>query len=150
ATLTRARPGRDSSRATRVRRRLTRVDLLDELLLAPDRDHCPGAAPVISVSGREDAAFARALRAARRERCELSRRGAWHGEFAVLDPARAAGPAPAPEVFAGRWLAARPIVLPGIARALVEEEKDEIAWAGRLHPELAEKGRLRRLVEERL
>jgi hypothetical protein len=127
------------------------VDLLDELLQAPDRDHCPGAAPVISVSGREDAAFARALRAAQRERCVLSRRGAWHGEFAVLDPARsAAGPAPAPEVFAGRWLAARPIVLPGIARELVRAEAEEIAWAGRLHPELAEKGRLRRLVEERL
>jgi hypothetical protein len=127
------------------------VDLLDELLLAPDRDHCPGALPVVSVSGREDAAFGRALRAARRERLVLSRRGAWHGEFAVLEPARApAAPPPCVETFAGRWLAARPIVLPDIVRDLVAAEREELALADRLHVELSEKGRLRRLVEQRL
>jgi len=127
------------------------VDLLDELLLAPDRDHCPGSLPVVSVSGREDKAFATALRAARRERFVLSRRGAFHGEIAVLEAARApAGPPPCAEAFASRWLAARPIVLPGIARELVAAEREELAFADRLHFELSEKGRLRSLVAQRL
>ena len=106
---------------------------------------------MLSVGGQEDAEFARALRAAERARVALSRRGQWHGEYAVLDPARApAGLPPALETFAGRWLAARPIVLPAIARALRDEQQDEIALAERLAFELCEPGSLRSLVQGRL
>ena len=123
------------------------MGLLDELLAAPDRDHCPGARPVVYVSGQEEPGFERALRAAAHERVELSRRGQWHGEYCVLAPA---GPEPTLAELSGRWLAARPIVLPGIARALLDSERDELALAGRLPFELAEPGGLRRLVESRL
>jgi hypothetical protein len=123
------------------------VDLLQELLGAPDRDHCPGAAPVVSVSGQEDAGFARALSRAARERIALSRRGQFHGEYAVLAPS---GPEPTLELCRARWLAARPILLAGIARGLLAEERDELRLAARLHSELAEPGSLRRFAEQRL
>ena len=123
------------------------MGLLDELLAAPDRDHCPGARPVVYVSGQEEPGYERALRAAAHERVELARRGQWHGEYCVLAPA---GPEPTPAQLAGRWLAARPIVLPGIANALLEPEREELALAGRLPFELAEPGGLRRLVEQRV
>lgn len=123
------------------------MDLLDELLQAPDRDHCPGARPVVYVSGQEEPAFGRALRAAAHERVELARRGQWHGEYCVLAPA---GPEPTLAELAGRWLAARPIVLPGIAEPLLRSEQGELALAARLPFELAEPGGLRRLVERRL
>jgi len=123
------------------------VDLFADLLGAPDRDHCPGAAPVLSVSGQEDKGFTRALRTLARERLVLSRRGQFHGEYAVLAPA---GSASALAVSASRWLAARPVALPGCARTLVAEAREELRDAERLHDELAESGTLRRFVEQRL
>ncbi len=123
------------------------MDLLEELLGAPDRDHCPGARPVVYVSGQEEPGFERALRAAPHERVLLSRRGQFHGEYCVFAPA---GPAPAPASLAGRWLAARPVVLPGIARTLLEDELQEIRRGDELALELAEPGSLRRLAERRL
>ncbi|MBK7641987.1 MAG: hypothetical protein IPJ19_02890 [Planctomycetes bacterium] len=127
------------------------MHLLDELLGAPDRDHCPGSAPVVSVLGQEPAAFARELERVQVARVELSRRGAWHGEFAVLDPGCAPrGPEPSPAAFASRWLAARPIVLPGSARALLPSLADELALADELFLELPERGSLRALAQRRL
>ncbi len=123
------------------------MDLLDELLQAPDRDHCPGVRPVVYVSGQEGPGFARALQAAPHERVVLARRGCFHGEYCVL---ASAGPEPTLARLSGRWLAARPIVLPGIAGALLHSEREELALAGRLPFELAEPGGLRRLVEQRL
>jgi len=123
------------------------VDLLADLLGAPDRDHCPGAAPVVSVRGQEDADFTRALKPLVRERLSLARRGQFHGEYAVLAPA---GSAPALAQLAGRWLAARPIALPGIARSLLQSERDELALADRLHSELCEGGGLRPFVAQRI
>jgi len=123
------------------------VNLLADLLGAPDRDHCPGAAPVVSVRGQEDAEFTRALRKLVRERLALSRRGQFHGEYAVLAPA---GPPPALAELASRWLAARPIALPGIVRSLLELEREELALADRLHAELCDRGGLRPFVEQRL
>lgn len=123
------------------------MNLLDELLGAPDRDHCPGARPVVYVSGQEQPGFERALRAAPHERVVLSRRGRFHGEYCVLAPA---GPAATLGGLAGRWLAARPIVLPGIAGALLASEREELALSARLHFELSEPGGLRHLVERRL
>ncbi len=129
------------------------MSLFGELLGASDRDHCPGARPVLSLSGTEEPAFLRAIAAAQSARVELSRRGTWHGEYVELDPARTplAGHAPATlERVAGRWLAAQPIVLPGLLAGLVHESGAELALAERLLLELPEPGRLRQLVQERL
>src|SRR5690242_6699512 len=123
------------------------MDLLETLLGAPDRDHCPGAAPVVSVSGLEDAEFLGALERRARTRVALSRRGQFHGEYAVLAPA---GPEPSLERDRARWMAARPILLPGVARALLADAREEIALADRLHFELSEPGSLRPFVEQRL
>lgn len=129
------------------------MSLFDELLGAPDRDHCPGAHPLLSLSGQEDPGFRRALAAAERRRVSLARRGTWHGDFVEIDLARtplARGPAPALEHFAGRWLAARPIVLPGLVADLVRSASAELELAGRLFLELSEPGALRELVAQRI
>lgn len=129
------------------------MSLFEELLGAPDRDHCPGAHPVLSVTGDEDANHRRALAAAERTRLSLSRRGRWHGEYVELDPARtklAGAAAPSLERCAGRWLAARPIVLPGLLADLVRSTPGEIELAERLFLELGEPGCLRQLVARRV
>src|SRR6059036_2254180 len=94
--------------------------LLDEILLAPDRDHCPGARPVVSFSTHDEKGYLDAVLSRARAQVELSRRGRFHGEWAELDPALLpAGPwlaSAQPAALAARWHAARPIVLPGLAR----------------------------------
>ena len=129
-------------------------DLFEELLGAPDRDRCPGTAPVVSVSDQDEPAYSKRVTQALRARCELSRRGRWHGEWAELAPESLSPelrPPPAEiGLFSARWRAARPIVLPGIANLALGEQRAAIARSTTLDLALAETGGLRNLVRAAL
>ncbi len=125
------------------------------MLDAPDRDHCPGARPVLSVSQHDERAYLDALDACTTSRVTLSRRGAWHGEWVEVDAerarrlgsSRAALAAPADEgAFRQRWYAARPIVLPGAAEPMLADYAGEIAQASARHASLKEPGGLKRWI----
>src|SRR5689334_21571400 len=89
-------------------------DLLEAILSDPDRDRRSGARPVVSVREQEDPAFLSSVDARRVASASLSRRGAWHGEWAEVADSlgeREIELATALE----RWHAAQPIVLRGAA-----------------------------------
>ena len=68
------------------------MDMLAELILAPDREHCPGARGVLSLHGDEPTSFLRAAERIRTAQFDLTRRGQWHGEFLEFEPALAGLP----------------------------------------------------------
>lgn len=115
------------------------MDMLAELILAPDREHCPGARGVLSLHGDEPASFLRAAERIRTAQFDLTRRGQWHGEFLEFEPALAGLPpariTPSNAAFHRRWRTARPIVLPGALLPLVEREAAAIAESLEWHRE---------------
>lgn len=132
--------------------------LFESILGAPDRDRAPLARPVISFAETDESAFLQAIESAAVDTVSLERRGAYHGEWAVLEPERL------PRELRGeheldearlraklvdRWHACRPIVLPGILTPHLEPFADEIASRDALRAELSEPGGLRRFLAER-
>ena len=144
----RGRNGRSAGRGDRAL-----GGLLAEILLAPDRDRCPGARPVVSVGEVDERAYLDAIARVARSRAALSRRGVWHGEWAELDPALVGADAAPPggdePAIARRWHSADPIVLPGALSARLPAFAREIAERAALHRELGEPGALRRWLERR-
>lgn len=133
-----------------------------EILSDEDRDHCPGARLIVSFSDQDEREYLASVRASSTRSMALSRRGAWHGEWAELDPVRcsprpargANRPLPAtehedPSLLTSRWHAARPIVLPGIAAHLIEEHTHAIRAGQTLHGQLKEAGGLKRWLDAR-
>lgn len=88
---------------------MTTSDLFLDILGADDRDRCPGARAVLSFRDDDDPRFLREIDRLAHRRVALRRRGAWHGNLAVLGVEGVARP----EALAGRWRACRPVVLPG-------------------------------------
>jgi hypothetical protein len=129
-----------------------------DILASPDRDSCPGARPVISYSDSDPASFLGAIESVAVRAVTLERRGAFHGEWAELDPdrlppalrpdPRASDPARLEGALAQRWHATRPIVLPGIALPLLESAADEIDAAADLRERVSAEGGLRRFLDE--
>lgn len=125
--------------------------LLAELLTAVDRDHCPGARPLVSFRDDDEADYLAELGVHAPVRLEVERRGHWYGQFAELegdDLIPPPGP-PREAILAQRWHTARPIVLPGFAQALPSFATD-IAARRRLHDELKQGGGLRAFLNEQL
>ena len=86
-----------------------------ELLDAPDRDHCPGARPVLAYRAEDDPEYLAGLDTRARQRVPLQRRGVWHGEWVELRPDQAPEPRrPREALLDERWHRARPILLPGL------------------------------------
>jgi hypothetical protein len=126
--------------------------LLSEILSAEDRDRCPGARPIVSLSDQDERQYSLDVQRSATRTVALSRRGAFHGEWAELDPAHCPPSSRVRETesvsFADRWLAARPIVLPGIAARSLPEHAPEIAARSDLHAALKESGGLQRWLDE--
>jgi len=125
--------------------------LLADILSAGDREHCPGARPVISFSDQDERDYLRDVHAGARRTIALSRREVFHGEWAELDAERIASPAngASSSSFANRWHAARPIVLPGVALDVLGDHAGDIQSRDELHARLKEAGGLRRWLDER-
>jgi hypothetical protein len=145
-----------------------RAEPLDELfvdiLASPDRDRCPRARPVLSYSDADPSSYLESIETAAVRAVTLERRGAFHGEWAELDPeqlprelrdldqalsAKAPSAKALEAALAQRWHATRPIVLPGISLDLVSEVASEIDEADALREELSLEGGLRRFLEDR-
>lgn len=127
--------------------------LLGQILLAPDRDQGPGVRPVVSVQPDDDPELLAELEERGARRVQLVRRGVDHGTWAELDPEGIAPPisrrAELKSARAWRWHAGRPVLLPGLASATVEELKDELAARARLGETLDQPGALRDWIESR-
>lgn len=119
--------------------------MLRELLEDPDRESIPGALPVVSVHPDDDVSE---LEGRAQATLELSRRGRWHGEWAVLEPEDESGP-PDPGRLAARWREARPIVLPGVLDDTVEALASELDRADSDRELLSRAGGLRRWLAAR-
>ncbi len=90
-------------------------DLLAELVAAPDRDHCPGARPVVSYHEDDEPAYLDSLDAHTLRRVALHRRGVWHGDWAELREDLAPSDTfPLEARLSQRWHEARPIVIRGL------------------------------------
>lgn len=134
-------------------------ELFEELLFAADRDHCPGARPVLSVSEHDERAYLDAVDACATSQVTLTRRGVWHGQWVELDPERVPRRAaqratpldtPADEgALRQRWYAARPIVLHDAAQHALADHAGEIALADERHAWLKEPGGLKRWLATR-
>jgi hypothetical protein len=122
--------------------------LLAEIVSAADRDHCPGARPVVSVREQEEPGYLRAVEARALFRVSLSRRGIWHGEWAELDPRKLPAPPDSGRKISteltARWHASQPIVIHGAADGALADSADCIDAAGALHAALQEPLGLRR------
>jgi hypothetical protein len=122
-------------------------------LEASDRDHSPGARAVVSFSDQDDVEYLSSIRRASTRTIALTRRGAFHGEWAELDAARCPalerGHEQNREIAgaAARWQTARPIVMPGIARNVIDETL--AADRRELHARLKESGGLKRWLDDR-
>ncbi len=119
---------------------------------ASDRDRCPGARPVVSVSPHDEREYLDDVDACATFHVSLSRRGVWHGEWAELDPSRVrcAPAVPVDEgAFRHRWYAARPIVLPGAAAEWLPAHADDLGRANERHGWLKELGGLKRWIATR-
>ena len=115
------------------------------ILADPGRDRGSGALPVVSVREQEDDEYLAEVEEHEVSRVELTRRGAWHGEWAEID----LGPDPRADTLAERlqrWHAARPIVLRGAAAGSLPAFAARIAAARALPDRLEEKSGLRRLL----
>lgn len=156
------KPRKDSSKArsdsaARPREAGAKAALL-ERLLAPSRARAPATRPVLPLVP-EDPARASVPPSCLRSTALLERRGAWHGEWAELDPATlgarwAKGEPRDLEAFlescTARWQRSEPVVLPGLWAELVEEAQDELAERDALRQRLSTPGGLLEWLEERL
>ena len=96
-------------------------NLLQELIDDPDRDAFHGAAPVVSYDPHQDEPeFLDGINKNAIKKTRLIRRGIDHGHFAVLDPQAPGDEEPPFDLPTKRWRSARPVVLPGIFRHLVQ------------------------------
>ena len=129
-----------------------------ERLLDPSRARAPGARPIVPLVP-EDPARASVPTACLRSTALLERRGAWHGEWAELDPSALGarwnkGEPPGIEAFletsVARWQRCEPVLLPGLFAEVVEEAADELAEREELRQRLAAPGGLRDWLLERL
>lgn len=127
-------------------------------LLHPERARAPAARPIVPLVP-EDPGRASVPQECLRATALLERRGAWHGEWAELDPstlgARWAKGEPRDlqafiEACTARWQRCEPVVLPGLWSEVVEEAQDELAEREGLRQRLAASGGLREWLEERL
>lgn len=139
---------------------LPRERPLDELFIAilgdADRDRCPLARPVISYAPDDEEEYLRSIETAAVRAVSLERRGALHGEWAELDPARLP-PALRGDLdpdereyeaeLARRWHASRPIVLHGVLRPLLAPFGSELEAADDVREELSREGGLRRFLD---
>ncbi|MBK7877306.1 MAG: hypothetical protein IPJ77_16450 [Planctomycetes bacterium] len=130
------------------------LEALVRELTARERDTGSGARPIVAIGEQEPLERLAALDALDARAVVLERRGAWHGEWAELDPAALPdGPwtrTPTESARVARWSAARPIVLRGAVAARLAEFAGDVAAAHELHASLADSGALRRFVRERL
>lgn len=92
--------------------------LFRDVLLDPERERIPEAAPLVSYSAEDEETFLREIDRRARDRIHVRRRGINHGDLAQLRPEGLLPPRPRRkrrEVQATqRWRAAQPILLPGI------------------------------------
>ena len=121
--------------------------MLRELLDDPTREAIPGALPVVSVHPDDEPEYLAEIEEHAQATLELSRRGHWHGEWAVLEP-RDEDDLDAGRL-AARWRDARPIVLPGILDELVEDLALELDRAETDHETLSQPGGLRAWLSAR-
>ncbi len=100
--------------------------IFHDVLTAPDRVHCPGAPPILSLHGDEDQEEIEVLRPWIQETLELRRRGVDHGDWMVLKPDAFAAPAERPTgaLLDERWYEGRPILLPNLLPA--EQVQDAV------------------------
>jgi hypothetical protein len=102
-----------------------------ELLDAPDRDHPPGARPVLAYREEDEPEYLAGLDARARQKIQLQRRGTWHGELVELRADQApALSRPREALLDERWHRARPILLPGLL-------EHDTAWPGQAQERLA-------------
>ena len=121
-----------------------------EILFDPERDHCPGARPVVSFTTSDDEDYARACQDRARAEIELRRRGRRHGCFVELEPAGLVRSIPRKRrvvQWAMRWNAAKPIVRHG----LIEEDVQSAGVKAlvRLRKRLAKPNGLASWLDER-
>ena len=119
-----------------------------ELFDDPDRESIPGALPVVSVHEDDEPSTLAEIEERAQATLELTRRGHWHGEWAVLEPDDEEEDLDTGRLTA-RWRDARPIVLPGILDDVVEELGDELDRAEADHEVLSEAGGLRTWLSAR-
>ncbi len=93
--------------------------IFHDVLTAPDRVNCPGAKPILSLHGDEDAAEIEALQPWIEETLELKRRGVDHGDWMVLKPGTVASRSdhPPEALLDERWFEGKPILLPSFLPA---------------------------------
>jgi hypothetical protein len=123
--------------------------LFRDIALAPDRERVPEARPVVSFHADDAEEFLTEVERRSLGRYALSRRGVDHGQVAELRPDGLVPPRPRRRrrevIESERWVAARPILLPGAAErarvALVSEDVDG------LHARLEERGGLRAFLD---
>lgn len=141
------------TQARKARQRDPQEELLREILGSPDRDHCPGSLPIVSVHPDDEKEYLQSLARRRTESAVLRRRGVEHGEWVELDATeflpdfrREIEPGLGP--WTGRWYEAQPIVLRG-AVPLDAPLEEEIQEAARLFDRLQEEEGLASWIEER-
>ncbi|HTF87795.1 MAG TPA: hypothetical protein VK843_05255 [Planctomycetota bacterium] len=139
------------------RRRSTTSDLaggaglLSGILEAADRDHCPGARPLVAYREGDYPEYLALLRKCSLRIVPVSRFGRPLLSVAEL-PATASSGATSKrlDALSTRWRAARPIVLPGWASALVLAERDPITNWSRVVRNLRKPGTLRKFLSSKL
>jgi hypothetical protein len=128
--------------------------LFEEILFAPDRDHCPGARPVVSYRNDDERRFLEQIRRHARLQLKLERRGVFHGRWAELDAQRLLPQVPGRRkleaIWNVRWLAAQPIALPGLLAEELPRLRESLRDAQRLHESLREPVGLRRWLAGRV
>jgi hypothetical protein len=133
-----------------AKRKAPPASLFDQIVFAPDREHVPGARPVVSFEEEDEPEFLKAVEEFAVQRAVLTRRGREHGAWAELDLVPLGLPDPreqvlAPELAQERWEAARPLLLP---RLLTEVPAGEIEAGLALGRQLAEPDGLRSWITE--
>lgn len=148
------RPRRDGARAARPG---PLDELFTSILADPVRDRCPLARPVVSFALDDADPYLRSIETAAVRAVSLERRGAYHGEWAELDPLRLPQHLrgelePDPDAYEAeltrRWHAARPIVLHGVLRPLLAPFAADVDERDALRESLSHEGGLRRFLDE--
>ena len=124
--------------------------LLREILFDPERDHCPGARPVVSFTTSDDEDYARACQDRASAEIELRRRGRKHGCFVELEPAGLVRSIPRKRrvvQWAMRWNAAKPVVRHGLMEDDVQSA--DVKALVRLRKRLAKPNGLASWLDER-
>ena len=128
--------------------------LLSEILGAADRDHCPGARPLVAYRAGDDPKHLALLRRRALRIVEVSRFGRLLLSVAELPESDMPGPildaSGRTERLQRRWRTARPIVLRGWIKPLLEAERVSIRrWTSVLR-NLRKPATLRRFLQVRL